>query len=487
MAYVNFSKGILSAVTDVCFYFLCVYALIYNIAKVCYGFPLEAIITDLIAVTISTNVDEVLPLLVNAQSKSFLSVYKVLPAIIFYYLSGKICVVVMINQKLHKSLHIVALFCFVVMFFLPNTTFSEFMVRLPNGLSDIFETSKYIDLAKKFKWNSVSDIKGKSTVVIVLGETTRGDHMYINGYKRNTNPYLSKENIITFDNCISLDVHTLVATPFILTRKDLNQDNIYKLHPETSLISAFKEAGYRTYYVSYLNKVHSGDNAINQIVKEADEYIKRPWGNGYDGDSLSLPIMKDIIQNNDEEKKLVILKLIGSHINFQDRYPKIFDVFKPSFTTENYNGDDINKKNIFINTYDNSILYTDYVVGHIIKYLKNIDGDCTLSFISDHGISIYDDNKTLYINYKKANYNIPCFFWFNEKAIKSIGEGNIFVLKSNIHKPIDSTYFLDTILQLNDIKTDRLRGKSLLNYISEEDNRKVIYGSKIIPYIDIMQ
>lgn len=481
------SQSVSILFVDICFYFLCVYTIIFKIALVCYGFSLEEILTDIISVTIATNLDEVSAFITNTKSRAFIPVYKLLLAIVFYYLSGKISFIAQLNSTVKKIVYFMTAFFFTGLFIVPDITFSEFRHRLPQGINDIFATKQYIEQTKRFYWNAKSNLSGKSTAVIVLGETTRGDHMYINGYKRNTNPRLSKENIISFDNCISLDVHTLVSTPYILTRKPLTEETIYKLHPEKSLISAFGEAGYKTFYISYLSKIHSGDNAINQIAKEADQYIQRPWGNGFDGDSLALPIMENIIKNDIALKKLIVLKLIGSHLNFQDRYPKQYDVFKPSFTTEPYHGDDISQKDVFINTYDNSMLHTDYVLGEILSYLKSVEGDVTFSFVSDHGISIYEDGKTLYINFKKANYNIPCFFWFNSIAEERIGESNLLKLKENIHKPIDTTYFLDTVLRINDIDTEKRRNKSLFDNISNTDNRKVIYGNKVILFKDIKE
>ena len=159
-------------------------------------------------------------------------------------------------------------------------SFSSFFDRLPAYISQVNQSIEAGKARQDFKWDAVASVKGRQTVVLILGETTRGDHMQVAGYPRETTPQLSKENLIVFKDAISIGYHTLLSTPFMLTRKPVVKNNIYGLFGETSIISAFKEAGFKTYYVSYLKPIVKGDNAINQIVAEADVYIQRPlaWG-----------------------------------------------------------------------------------------------------------------------------------------------------------------------------------------------------------------
>lgn len=322
----------------------------------------------------------------------------------------------------------------------------------------------------------ISEDDGSSTAVVIIGETTRGDHMGINGYSRNTTPLLVKKDIISYKNVVSIGSHTLLSTPFIFTRKPVEKEWIHKLFPEKSFISAFKEAGYKTYYISYLEQVHWGDNAINQIVNEADVYIRRDGE--YDESGISN--IKDILKD-DSSKKLIVYKLIGSHFNFQDRYPDRYDKFTPSFKTVAYKGDDATKKDIFINTYDNSVLYTDYVVASIIDLLEGQTGEATLSFVSDHGISIYEDGVTYGQGATKATHNIPMFFWFNKNAERRLDNERVANLKNNTSKLVDQTYFIDTIFELNGIMTSKHVGRNLFDRIDDTDI-KVIIGNEVVPY-----
>ena len=50
-------------------------------------------------------------------------------------------------------------------------------------------------------------------VIFVIGETVRRDHMSINGYDLQTNPYLEKEEVISFKNLTSCGTDTAWSVP----------------------------------------------------------------------------------------------------------------------------------------------------------------------------------------------------------------------------------------------------------------------------------
>lgn len=459
------------------------YLILDGFAKIGFGSHLNDILGDAIAILLATNTGEVFSFLDNFKLKYFSKIALPILGIILY------CYQAVLPAKNYSGRKIKVLFSFSlislsILLCMPKFPINITVSSIPQIIKNIDVTEEYLQEKEKFHWNAVSNVKENSTVVIILGETTRGDHMYINGYSRNTTPNLATEDIISFKNAISIGAHTLASTPYMLTRKEVSENWIGKLWPEKSLISAFKEAGYETYYISYLSNVHSGDNAINQIVNEADHYIRRPDGSK-DYDIAGIPIIEDILTKDLHCKKLIIYKLIGSHYNFHDRYPNDFDKFQPSFKKIEFKGPNPNHKDTFINTYDNSILYTDFVVSQILSLLKKQSGETSLSFISDHGISIYEDGKTLYVNSKKANYNIACFFWFNDEVKERIGDNKIQRLKNNIGKPIDQTYFIDTVFDISGLESEKKVRKSLFDNLSDDDNRFVFQGNTMLKYTSL--
>ena len=87
------------------------------------------------------------------------------------------------------------------------------------------------------------------TVVMVLGESLRADHMQLNGYKRETMPLLSKEkNIVSYPNIYTEPVYTNVSVPHIMTRAD--SANMERAYQEESFVSIFKQAGYHSVWLA---------------------------------------------------------------------------------------------------------------------------------------------------------------------------------------------------------------------------------------------
>ena len=463
------------------------YTGLYNGAIVGFRFPLEVIFADVISVMLATNGSEIEAFTKNIIAQRPSGLLFSLASLFSFFLtffvkrrSSKEC-----GNKSAIFLFVFTTLLFSMLYFEAiGQSASVLTKKLPTYIDQIMASYDASEKRKHFQWNAKATVKGSQVVVLVLGETTRGDHMSICGYERNTTPNLKKMDVIAFKDSISIGSHTLISTPFMLTRKPVTKDNIYKLFDETSIISAFKEAGFKTFYLSYLTAVHVGDNEINQIVSEADVFQSRPWFD--DQDSQFIPMVDHIISQDSSPKKLIIIKLLGSHLNFQDTYPLNFDVFKPSFKTEKYTGHDVRKKQVFINTYDNSILHTDFVVSKIIETLQKINNaEVSLSFISDHGTSIFEDDKTLYGGFNKANYNAAMFFWFNDIVYSRL-YNKINIMKKNINKPVDSTYFIDTVLDIAGVDSKR-NGKNLFdNRLSSADNRYVIVGDDIDLYKNIM-
>ena len=448
------------------------------------GFHVDDIFSDVFSILFATTTNEAETFLKNIiLGRPFRLILSVLTFIFSLIYFSFVCKAK--NKNIIKRKFIYWTLCYIVIWFflMLSTSFvggrvSVFVSKIPGYIEQIENSVKVSEERKKFKWDAASKIANEQIVVIILGETTRGDHMSICGYSRETTPLLSTCGVVAFKDSISIGNHTLLSTPYMLTRKRVDLDNINKLFPETSIISAFKEAGFKTYYLSYLRSIHVGDSAINQIVSEADVYIKRK--SGQEEDSLFLPIVDDVIKNDKSDKKMIMIKLIGSHFNYQDRYPVDFDYFKPSFKTEEYSGFDLSKKQVFLNTYDNSILHTDYVVYQIIQKLQSSGvGDVSLAFISDHGTNIMEDGKRLYGGFVKGNYNAAMFYWLGE-SVKERLKNNLDMFYSNINKPVDSTYFVDTVLTLSGIVTSKKVGKDLfIHEVDALDNRKVVVGDKV--------
>ena len=286
-------------------------------------------------------------------------------------------------------------------------------------------------------------------IVLVLGESARSDRF--NNYKRNVIPNLAKiQNLISFTNAYSLGTYTIVGLK-----------NIFKLHPlenENTFISIFNDLGFETSWISMQSFVHD----INNIASEAKKLITKEiivQNNNYDvKDENLIPYLQQTLEDNKDKNQLIILHTQGSHRTYDDRYSEDFKKYTPTCSA-------INETNILKrifnrqscysvieanNSYDNTILYTDYVLSKIISELKPYKS--MFIYISDHGESLGENGIYLHSHkYKtapKEQLHIPYILWFSKQLLDKNPntKKKLEVANSNVNKKIDQSSVLYSIL-----------------------------------------
>lgn len=328
-------------------------------------------------------------------------------------------------------------------------------------LYDFFQEQQKINQAfakhQNFKFNAKSSAAhDKQLIVLVLGESSRRANWQLNGYSRPTNPKLSKQlNLVNFSNMLSLSNATRSSIPMMITRKPDVQVYQYDF-PEKSLISAFKEAGFTTYWISTQQKFGAHDTSTSVYAKEADHVIflnKTNYYNQGETDDVILPQI-DKILSNPQEKQLIVIHTLGSHFDYSHRYPASFDKFKPSLNDiKSYSLQDKRYKQQIINSYDNSILYTDYVINELINTLKTQpETESFLLYSSDHGEDLFDGqcDKSGHGNETAFNFDIASLAWYSPRFAAN-HEGKVQQLQANATKPINHTSIFPTLIDAADI------------------------------------
>ncbi len=102
--------------------------------------------------------------------------------------------------------------------------------------------------------------------------------------------------------------------------------------------------------------------------------------------------LKKQILESKKNKILIVLHTYTSHgPTYYKKYPKQFEVFTPVCTSVELtkcNQDEL------LNAYDNTIVYTDYMLATIIEKLKELkDYKSSMIYISDHGESLGNAKK----------------------------------------------------------------------------------------------
>jgi len=300
------------------------------------------------------------------------------------------------------------------------------------------------------------------TVVLVLGEALRADHLSINGYKKKTCPNLEQKKIISFTKIFSEWTHTNKSIPHILTRAD--SSNYLPAYNEKSLVSIFKKCNFDTYW---LGNQEAG-SSFSFIIKECNNsFINKPLHTVYNYtkklDADLLPHYEKYI-NQANPLKFIIVHLIGSHWYYPSHYPSDFEIFKPTITGKTFSQRDSIK---IVNAYDNTILYTDYIVNELITKIEKQNS--ILLFLSDHGELLGEEGKWLHAQNTKYEKNPAFFMWFSEK-FKQKNEEKIknAELSKNNHWRTD--FLFHSILDISEIENPLINSK--LNIFDQKDNQK---------------
>lgn len=255
-------------------------------------------------------------------------------------------------------------------------------------------------------------------VVIVIGESARYDRWSLNGYERDTNPLLAKEsNLVVLQDVVTAVSATRLSVPVIISRKPANQ-SLEDGFVEKSFLTAYKEAGFKTFWLS--NQISFGkfDTPVSVFAKEADVIQFLNLG-GYTNNSNFDQILLAPLHNtlaDPAPKKLIVLHTLGSHWNYSQRHPKDFDKWQPSlFGVEQPAYTDLKIKPRMNNSYDNSVLYTDWFLSQVIEQLKASQQLSSMLYVADHGQTLYDGACRLAFHGHNTvhEFHVPAFVWYS--------------------------------------------------------------------------
>ncbi|WP_299112989.1 phosphoethanolamine transferase [uncultured Winogradskyella sp.] len=248
-------------------------------------------------------------------------------------------------------------------------------------------------------------VTDNDVVVVVIGESASRKHMEIYGYSRNTNPNLKalSDSLVVYNNVISSHAYTTGSIKDIFTLSNYETPNA-----ANTLINYVKSAGFRVVWLSNHRAVGVHDNLVSRLASSSDETLFLNY-NDFRKNTLHDEVLLPKIKNklSEKGKKVIFVHLVGSHYAYNKRYPDSFIKFSSA---------EENKKDEIIDTYDNSILYTDFILSEIIDSVKNINQKSAVLYFSDHGEEVYD----------VANY----FGHFEDKPTSSMYEVPFFVYMS---------------------------------------------------------
>ncbi|MHC3032645.1 phosphoethanolamine transferase [Acinetobacter nosocomialis] len=294
-------------------------------------------------------------------------------------------------------------------------------------------------------------------MVLVVGETARAESFSLNGYAKNTNPELSKQDILNFSQVSSCGTATAVSVPCMFSgmpRADYNEQ--LASHRE-GLLDIAKRAGYQVTWIDNNSGCKGACDRVEQY--QIPEDLKQKWckdGECLDGiliDSLKQYLAS--IPKDDKRPRLVVLHQMGSHgPAYYKRAPEGYQPFKPTCDTNAIQGCSPAE---LLNSYDNTIVYTDHVLSQMINTLKEVSNYQTgLWYLSDHGESTGEHGMYLhgspYSIAPSQQTHIPMIMWFSD-GWKQHNLAQVNCLNQQTKQKLSQDNLFPSLLSLLDVQT----------------------------------
>ena len=229
-------------------------------------------------------------------------------------------------------------------------------------------------------------------IVLIVDESIRADILGINGYEKDTTPYLNslKTGIVNFglaassSNCS--DYSNLILRTGV--RKDQVPDYDQMSLKQPSIWQFTRRAGYHNVYLdaqsaeewaNYQNFMNEHEAAF------IDEIIRVRQKTAYESDGVARERLSKLLKQ--PGKTFIIINKYGLHFPYFRSYPKEYNIFTPTLEQ----GEPMNDREKSLNTYMNGIRWS------VDDWFKSLLADSkefktyTMIYTSDHGQNIVDD------------------------------------------------------------------------------------------------
>ncbi len=298
-------------------------------------------------------------------------------------------------------------------------------------------------------------------LLLVLGETARSGNFGVNGYNRNTTPELAAENIASQRNAWACGTSTAASLPCMFS--NAGRDAYAGRTDNTEgVLDVLQHAGLAVLWVDNQSGCKGVCDRVHN-TRSVDATSKLPpelCTGGECFDEIMLQGLSERIAALPAEQRskgvVVVLHQIGSHgPAYAQRSPATFKKFMPECTNNALQScatDEV------VNVYDNSIAYTDHVLGQAIKWLKSQQSHSTpaLMYVADHGESLGENNLYLHgMPYGIApdvQKRVPWITWLSP-GFEQRSHVSTVCLQKRLDSPISHDNYFHSVLGLMNVNT----------------------------------
>lgn len=396
-----------------------------------------------ISALLNTNLDEALPF-VSAPPVS----YCLVGALALFALVAWALCSGWLRRKSSRLLHLNVLTLYLVMaacacaYALTGSVWDRRRMYPVNLVGDSYQFAREVQYAKymhsrlkyAYAGPDVSQGPPALTVLLVIGESARAASWSLYGYQRPTTPQVaacvdrSAGRGVVFQDALSAGRLTMNSVPSMLSPALAR--NFYDYCSKPSVIQVFRGAGYRTAVLSsQIRASEYWDGSVNLMMNDAAS-VDKIAGDG------QLPAALDRWLGHDAQpRQLAVVHLFGSHYIYSERYPDSFKLFHGG--------------NEMVDTYDNSILFTDHLLAEMIGRIEAMPTPAVMFYSSDHGENLDDfgDGNIQHSCREFTRYEIevPMLFYAN-RAFAAAQPRQLAAIRACQDRPVGHDNISQTLL-----------------------------------------
>lgn len=299
----------------------------------------------------------------------------------------------------------------------------------------------------------------KNLTILIVGETSRGEDFSLGGYSRETNPRLAQDNVVYFPKTTSCGTATAVSVPCMFSNMPRAHYDEQLAHHQEGLLDIVQRAGIQVQW----NENDGGCKGACDRVPHQNMNVLNLPGQCIDGECYDEVLFHDLDNYIDKLNGdgLIVLHTIGSHgPTYYNRYPKEFRKFTPTCDTNEIQSC---SQEQLVNTYDNTVLYVDYIVDKAIKLLQSKQDKFTTSlvYLSDHGESLGENGIYLhglpYSIAPETQKHVPMLLWLSDDYQKRYGVNYDCLKKASTQNEYSQDNLFSTMLGILGVETTEYR------------------------------
>ena len=293
-------------------------------------------------------------------------------------------------------------------------------------------------------------------LVFVVGETARVQNFPYYGYERPTTPFTDDLEMIRFQDVASCGTATAVSLRCMFSLMTRDNFNIPGADNQDNALDILQRAGVGVFW----KENDGGDKNVAKNVPSFTVDRDREDAMCQDGSCYDEALLENFDQDiaRMQGNRVLFLHLMGSHgPTYYRRYPANMKFFQPACDRadiENCSPEAI------VNTYDNTIRYTDFVIRQTIDKLTTLEDryNTALIYVSDHGESLGEGGAYLhgfpYAIAPLTQKRVPLMMWLSPgfQAAKTI-DMDCLADKAATFDVYSHDYVTHSLLGLMDVQT----------------------------------